>query len=267
MGFPEFADETDFKIQCGYEIDGVWYPRVTRIVDMKAKPALLKFYADVGFARAKEISAKSAEMGTAVHEAIEKILVGQRPGDIPVTILPSVRAFLEFLKTSGIKMKVNPEHVERRIHNVEHRYAGTIDAMAEIDGKFGVLDIKTSESVYRDYGIQTSAYMDALTREFHHLETRWILRIDQFQTCERCGATMRDKGGREKIKTSWRANGRPGLVPNCPSGTHAWGLPKGVVELKELPGWQNDFKAFLGAKALWEWEHDEWLKKIGYRAF
>lgn len=265
MAYAEFSSEQDFKDQCGYSIDGLWYPRVTRIVDMKAKPALLKFYADVGFARAKEISAKSAEMGTAVHEAIEKILVGQRPGNIPVNILPSVRAFLEFLKTSGIKLKVNPEHVERRIMNAEHKYAGTIDAMAEIDGKFGVLDIKTSENIYRDYGIQTSAYMDALTREFSNLDTRWILRIDQFQTCGRCGATMRDKGGREKIKSGWQANGgRSNGLPACTVAMHEWSAPQGVVELKELHNWQDDFKAFLGAKALWEWEHSDWLRRIGY---
>ena len=254
--FSEFKDEEDFKTQCGYEIDGRWYPRVTRITDMKAKPALLKFYADVGFGRAKEISEKSAEFGTAVHEAVEKILVGQRPGDMSPGIVPSVRGFLEFLKTSGIKLRVNPEHVERRICNTEHRYAGTIDAMAEIDGRFGVLDIKTSEAVYRDYGIQTSAYMDALTRDFKNLETRWILRIDQSQTCKNCNSTRRDKGGREKVK-------RNGSVP-CFNGDHDWNEPKGIVELKELHNWRDDFKAFLGAKALWEWEHDEWLKKIGY---
>ncbi len=258
MAFAEFKNEEDFKVQCGYDIDGVWYPRVTRIVDMKAKPALLKFYADVGFVRAKQISEKSAVFGTAVHEAVEKILVGQRPGDMPSEIVPSVRAFLEFLKTSGIKMRVNPEHVERRICNTEHRYAGTIDAMAEIDGRFGVLDIKTSEAVYRDYGIQTSAYMDALTREFSNLETRWILRIDQSTTCERCGATMRNKGGREKTKHLGRRK------DGCPDGLHEFGPIKGIVELKELHNWRDDFRAFLGAKALWEWEHDEWLRKIDY---
>jgi len=255
-GWNEFKNEEDFKTQCGYEIDGIWYPRVTRITDMKAKPALLKFYADVGFSRAKEISQISADFGTAVHEAVEKILVGQRPGDMPSGIVPSVRAFLEFLKTSGIKLKVNPEHVERRICNTEHRYAGTIDAMAEIDGRFGVLDIKTSEAVYRDYGIQTSAYMDALTRDFNNLETRWILRIDQSQTCKNCNSTRRDKGGREKVK-------RNGSVP-CYNGDHDWNEPKGIVELQELHKWRDDFKAFLGAKALWEWEHADWLRRIGY---
>jgi len=39
---------------------------------------------------------------------------------------------------------------------------------------------------------------------------------------------------------------------------------QGHIELKEFPYWHDDFQAFLGAKKLWEWEHDYWLKKIGY---
>ena len=258
MSFSEFKNEDDFKTQCGYEIDGQWYPRVTRIVDMKAKPALYRFYAMNGFDGAKAISQKSAEEGTAVHEAVEKILIGQRPGDMPATIVPSVRAFLEFIKEN--KIKVDPTHVERRIMNPEHRYAGTIDTMAEIDGKFGVLDIKTSENIYRDYNIQTSAYMDALTREFSNLSTRWILRIDQNQLCLRCNATKRNKGGREKIKNNGRKN-----IDLCPSYSHDWGEVKGIIELRELTDpWQADFKAFLGAKHLWEWEHRDMLQAIGY---
>lgn len=251
----DFRDENDFKNQCGYEIDGVWYPRVTRIVDIKAKPALYHFYGSVGYDNGKEISRRSAEEGTAVHEAVERILIGQRPGDMPASIVPSVRAFLEFIKQN--KIQVNPDHVERRIVNPEHRYAGTIDTLATIDGRFGVLDIKTSESIYRDYNIQTSAYMDALTREFDNLSTRWILRIDQSQACANCGATRRNKGGREKVKNN-------GSTP-CFNSEHVWAEPKGVVELKELTDdWRDDFQGFLGAKRLWEWEHSDWLKKIGY---
>ena len=100
--------------------------------------------------------------------------------------------------------------------------------------------------------------MDALTREFSNLETRWILRIDQSTTCERCGATMRNKGGREKTKHLGRRK------DGCPDGLHEFGPIKGIVELKELHNWRDDFRAFLGAKALWEWEHDEWLRKIDY---
>ena len=113
-------------------------------------------------------------------------------------MLPAVKSFQEFFEKNHIH--VTPELVERRIVNRDHRYAGTVDAIARIGGKLGVLDIKTSQSIYRDYNLQTSAYMDALKNEFEDLSTRWILKIDQIQTCVRCGAIRRIKGGREKIK-------------------------------------------------------------------
>ena len=254
MAFTEFKSEEDFKAQNGYDIEGLWYPRVTRIVDMKAKPALYRFYGDVGFENGQRISQQSAQEGTAVHEAVERLLIGEKAGTVPLQIAPSIYAFLDFFRKN--KIEVDPAHVERRIVNQEHRYAGTIDTMATIGGKFGVLDIKTSEAVYRDYGIQTAAYMDSLVREFPQLETRWILRVDQFQTCKNCHATLRTKGGRAKLKK----NGRDA----CSELAHDFDAPKGVVELVELPGWQDDFKAFLGAKALWEWEHADWLRRIGY---
>ncbi|MDE2021077.1 MAG: hypothetical protein KGJ13_12135, partial [Patescibacteria group bacterium] len=135
-------------------------------------------------------------------------------------------------------------------------YAGTIDTLALVDGKFGVLDIKTSQAIYRDYNLQTAAYIEALLDELPKLQTRWILRIDQVRTCLKCGATMRPKGGRNKI--------RRGKKTMCPQDQHEWSELTGVTELQEFPDWKHDFQAFLGAKRLWEWENEKWLKQVGY---
>ena len=256
----DFKNAEDFIEKCGYVIDGVWYPRVTKIVDIKSKPALYRYYGDSpSYAAAQAMTEQSAKEGTMVHEAAEKILVGEEPVVDPL-IAPAITAFREFLETNNVQ--VEPAHVEKRIWNPVHRYAGTIDTLALIDGKFGVLDIKTSAGIYRDYNLQLSAYMDALTRDplMAGLSTRWILRIDQNQVCKRCAATMRSKGGREKIKRPYRSNG----TKACPEDGHDWGDMKGIIEIKEFPYWQPDFEAFLGAKKLWEWEQDYWLKKIGY---
>ncbi len=251
--FDYFKDAEGFKEACGYTIDGVWYPRVTKIVSIKAKPALLYYYAEAAnFKAAQDVTTKSAEEGTAIHEAVEGLLLGKNP-EIPSYIKPAVSAFKNFWEQNNIQ--VTPELVERRVVHYDHRYAGTVDALALIGGKFGVLDIKTSQAIYRDYNLQTSAYMDALKNDFATLQTRWILKIDQTQTCNLCRAIRRVKGGREKI----RANGY--LSKSCP---HEWGELHGDIELKEFPYWQQDFEAFLGAKKLWEWENEYWLKKVGY---
>lgn len=253
LGDPKTLEE--FKEQSGYVIDDVWYPRVTKIVTIKAKPALYHYYGEAkSYRDAVAATEQSAREGTAIHEAVEGILLDQNP-KVPATILPAVKSFSAFMMAHTIE--VTPALVERRIVNYDHRYAGTVDAVARIDGVLGVLDIKTSASVYRDYCLQTSAYMDALKDEFPELATRWILRIDQIQRCVRCGAVRRVKGGVEKIKTDWKN-------PAQRRCTHEWGEPFGDIELQEFPRWQNDFLAFLGAKRLWEWENEDWLTKAGY---
>lgn len=250
-----YRDVNDFKSQNGYEIDGLWYPRVTRIVSIKSKPGLANFYREVGGeANGRAIANRSAEEGTLVHEAAEAILLGQEPV-VDAQIAPAIQAFRQFIQTT--KISTLPEYVERRIHHPAHRYAGTVDALATIGGKFGVLDIKTSLAIYRDYNLQTAAYMDALSSQFEDLETRWILRIDQQQACERCGASRRLKGGREKVRAVFAS-----FIPPCDE--HFWGPAIGQIEFQEFPSWRSDFEAFLGAKRLWEWENEDWLTKIGY---
>lgn len=252
-----YKNPESFKEASGYTIDGVWYPRVTKIVSIKAKPALLYFYAEAeNFRAGQAVTQKSAEEGTLVHNTIEGLLLGKSP-EIDPSIKPAIDAFLKFWGEKNIQ--VTPELIEKRIISYDHRYAGTVDAIALIDGKLGVLDIKTSQSIYRDYNLQTAAYMDALKNNFQNLQTRWILRIDQTQICTLCDAKKRIKGGREKIRTG--INNNYAEMKQC---SHAWEELTGEIELREFPYWQSDFEAFLGAKKLWEWENEYWLKKIGY---
>jgi len=254
-----YSNLQHFKGVSGYEVNGVWYPRVTKIVEIKAKPALYKFYAEMNsFDQGEAIKKQSADEGTMIHKAVEEILIGKSP-EIEPLIKPAISSFLKFLEQKSIQ--VDPEFVEKQIINFDERYAGTLDALALIDGKFGVLDIKTSQAIYRDYNLQTSAYMGAVEKDFKNLQSRWILRIDQIKKCLKCGATLRLKGGREKIKLPWTNGGYSAEAKNC---EHEWSELAGDIELKEFPYWQEDFKAFLGAKKLWEWENDYWLRQAGY---
>ncbi len=250
-----FSDSAaEFKGSSGYDINGSWYPRVTKIVEIKAKPALYRFYGMAkSYDAAKAMTETSAKEGTLIHEVAESIMTGGNP-EIPNSIQPAIYALTDFFEQRHIQ--VDPEFVERRILHPEHRYAGTIDTLALIDGKFGVLDIKTSKAIYRDYNLQTAAYIEALLPEFPTLETRWILRIDQVKDCLRCGSTLRPKGGVQTI--------RRGRGIACPTGSHEWSELTGKVELQEFPEWKEDFQAFIGAKKLWEWENASILKKIGY---
>lgn len=250
-----YTDPEQFKAMCGYEIDGFWYPRVTKIVEIKAKPALYHFYAKMeNYAAGEKVKMQSASEGSLVHDIVEKILLGEKP-NVPEKIKPSIMAFIDFLIKNNIQ--IDPRYVEYRLVNYEHRYAGTLDAIALINGKLGILDIKTSQEIYRDYNLQTSAYLAAMKDQEKDLQTRWILRIDQHRRCYNCGAILRSKGGKDQIKVQ-KGNF---FMENC---EHEWGPVEGQIELKEFPFWEKDFEAFLGAKKLWEWENEYWLKLIGY---
>ncbi len=260
-----YQNETEFKSLNGYDVDGIWYPRVTKILEIKSKPALENFFKEMeSYARADEVKNKSAAEGTLMHETIQNLLTGTHPPRrIPAEVEPGVAAFQKF--NDQRKIEFHPEFVERRLWSSRHRYAGTLDALAWVDGKFGVLDIKTSTGFYPEYNLQTAAYVTAL-QEFdvkrrlslpRDIETRWILRIDQRRMCRKCSATLREKGGRAKIRNRL-------AKAACRDEQHEWGEREGDVELKEFPFVHQDMKAFVAAKILWEWEHKYWLKKIGY---
>lgn len=252
----------EFRSSNGHEIQGIWYPRVTKILDIKSKPALDGFFKEMeSYTSAEDVKNKSAAEGSVIHETIQKLATGQ-PVDIPEEIRPAAEKFLKYHKERDIFFY--PDFIERQVWSLRHRYAGTVDALAMIDGKFGVLDIKTSTGFYPEYNLQTGAYVSAL-QEFQvkkalgvprDIETRWILRINQHQICKKCKSTLRKKGGRTKIRTNKTS------AP-C-EGEHAWGELEGEVELKEFPYFYRDIKAFVAAKILWEWENDYWLKQAGY---
>src|SRR3989338_8996198 len=123
-----YKDAEQFMKSAGHEVDGVWYPRVTKILEVKAKPALHGYYFEMG----------------------KKV-------EIPKEIEPAATAFNEFYQKNNIVF--HPQYVERPIWSQLHKFSGTVDALATIGGKFGVLDIKTSTGFYSDYNLQTAAYV------------------------------------------------------------------------------------------------------------
>src|SRR3989338_4738865 len=97
-----YSNLDNFKSTCGYEIDGIWYPRVTAIVSIKAKPALYKYYAGLpDFKTGEAIKVKSAEEGTLLHETIEAILKNENP-IVPDSIKSAIPAFKIFYKSHNI---------------------------------------------------------------------------------------------------------------------------------------------------------------------
>ncbi len=228
-----------FKAKYGYEIEGVWLPRVTAVTSLVSKSFV---FSNQG----------SADWGTLVHATIASILKKEAVKTLPL-VQPSLLAFSEWQKEYRVKIIDPQAHVEKRVYDMDQAYAGTIDMVAEVQGTMGVVDLKTGNGMQDEYFLQTAAYLNAYNKGVNKKEQgkkRWILRIDQYQECRGCFARKKEKDGTERITK--------GKI----SCNHQWGDARGEVEFQELLDQNKDLEAFLSAKEVWEWSHRDMLKRI-----
>ena len=155
------------------------YASVTKILGVIDKPALRYWFGkEVYYAMVQnpELSEKEAlsapyksskkamQRGSDVHEIAEnwkdeKINLD----DIPEHIQGYGKAFLDWV--SIVKPTVIEN--ERSVYSEKHGYAGTMDMLAEINGKTYVVDFKTNKKgvIYDEAHLQMSAYAHALRQE------------------------------------------------------------------------------------------------------
>lgn len=96
----------------------------------------------------------AAILGSNVHSIIEKISKGEPVPQPSQKAKPYVDSFLKFVKD------YNPVFVETEstVFSRQHGYAGTLDAILQIDNKRYVVDYKSGKSVWPEAALQISAY-------------------------------------------------------------------------------------------------------------
>ena len=104
---PATADE--FKDSHGYLINDIWYPRVTSIVSIKAKPALYRFYAGVGNFEAGE-AIKMQKKVNDLNKKLEKIEVEVTEGNVKLKLKGAISMLdsmskIEEIEVNGIPVK------------------------------------------------------------------------------------------------------------------------------------------------------------------
>lgn len=98
---------------------------------------------------------KAADTGTAAHDLFERMAKGETLGRVHPDLEPFVRHFDEYLRL------VKPEYhfMEETVWSDTHKYAGSFDAFASIDGEKVWIDNKTTRSgIHAEVGIQLAAY-------------------------------------------------------------------------------------------------------------
>lgn len=112
----------------------------------------------------RRFTRKAADVGTAAHGIFEAIATGEPLGTLPADLEPFRAHFLDFEEKHSPKWL----HVEATVWSQEHHYAGSFDAIAEIDGKTVIVDFKTTRSGVHDsvaWQLAAYRYADAILAE------------------------------------------------------------------------------------------------------
>lgn len=146
--------------------------------------------------------------GTTIHGYAEQVSAGLEV-DVPEDYAGPVEAVADLLDDLGI----TPVLTEVPIVNVDHRYAGTVDLVATINGERWLLDYKTGKGVYEKDALQVTAYNHAT----HYLE----------------GTTL----------TPWVPAARVGLIHVTPDS----------AVLREVDATDYAFRVFLAVQQVADW--------------
>lgn len=178
----EYDLEYDDKAH-SYKVEGVKVPSVTRVVDGCFPKDLTHWALSIGQEEYDKVISEALEVGNDTHQWIEDYInFGHACEDTDGLwrcnhILKPVKAFL------GWTEEYKPEWIdaERKIYCDKYKYAGTVDAVAKINGRVCIIDFKTSKKIYKPYHLQVTAYAQAIKR-MDGLR-RWplgiILRLDK----------------------------------------------------------------------------------------
>lgn len=136
---------------------GKAYPSVTSVLGLLGKAEILEWRKRVGEEEANRISARAARRGSSIHSLCEDYLLNKevKPGPFDLDTFKSILPYLD---------KIDNIHcLETKLYSDFLQVAGTVDCIAEYEGKLSIIDFKTSKRVKtRDdihgYFMQTAAY-------------------------------------------------------------------------------------------------------------
>jgi len=188
-----------------YDVDGEAFPSVTHVLSVIGKPALINWAANqerdlvteaaadlyldllkaqpmsrpvftmtlagrLGTVRAhRRALDKAGAIGAQAHALIEwhlRTLLGHKVGPEPAASDPARWAFIAF-RTWAESVDLQPRLIEQTVWSRTHRYAGTMDLLADVNGVSTLVDFKTGKAVYPEAHLQNVAYQVALMEMGH----------------------------------------------------------------------------------------------------
>jgi len=138
-----------------YEINGKHYVRVTRCLDIIAKPEFYRWFGKHGYEWCTSYRDDRAAFGTRVHKEIQNFLEDK---NVWLDNNEMSQVFEYFKEWYG-KHELIPTFLEKHLVSDSLMAAGTCDFIGYMDGKLMVLDWKTSKKVYDNYPVQVATYL------------------------------------------------------------------------------------------------------------
>ena len=161
-----------------YVIDGIRYPRLTRVLSILREPEVEVWQATT--VNAEEESGKARQLGTVVHAAIAADITGE----------PVKMSTRDGFHSCWVAYQRWKHHQEKTVQPMwvceqpyvqrEGRYACTVD-YAEWDSVTGVVrEFKTSTRIQEKYWLQLSAQAAAVWEDWRHRQiTLQVVRLDK----------------------------------------------------------------------------------------
>lgn len=153
----------------------IFVPSVTWICESYPKGiGFYKWLADKGWDEAEAIKAAAGDKGSKVHKAIESLLTGkpvrmedkffnpttEQEEELTAEEYEALVSFADWF--NSVKPKILATEIS--VVNKDLNYAGTVDFIAEIEGKTWLIDFKTGQNVWPSYDLQVSAYKHGLKK-------------------------------------------------------------------------------------------------------
>lgn len=142
---------------------GARVPSVTDVLGTLGKPELVSWANNLGLQglSAEAVRNERAAEGSALHECIRAYLCRDQADLEPFS--PKVRAagrvgFVRWRQKWLERHDVRPVLIESPLVSNQYGFGGTLDLLAEVDGRLEVLDWKTTKQVYQEHVLQASAY-------------------------------------------------------------------------------------------------------------
>jgi len=130
----------------------------------------------------RQKSEGAIQLGKLVHQWCEDAILWKLgKGEVPKmpedeAAANAVNAFRDWVKLNDVEWIA----AEQPLYNRKHKYAGTVDAVANVNGEFSVIDFKTSNKVYDEYYLQVAAYGKCVEDIYGKpIEKAYILRFDK----------------------------------------------------------------------------------------